>query len=237
MPVIFPSYTFPSSGGGPAYSGLGSRLPPLPPPPPPPEVSLTIISLAFSIWEASYPEICTSPLSSTLMLDNPKSSISARICFPPGPMTLPMESSEIFTIMTLGTVGGSSPLGSASAFSISPRMWILPSFAWWRARAMVSSVSPSHLMSSWNVVMPSLSPATLKSIVPSASSVPRMSDTMTAFSSDTSLLSPRSIPMAMPATGLLMGTPASIRARQPPQTDAIDEDPLDSVTSDSTRIV
>ena len=41
----------------------------------------------------------------------------------------------------------------------------------------------------------------------------------------------------MPATGALMGTPASISARLPPQTVAIDELPLDSSTSDTTRIV
>ena len=41
----------------------------------------------------------------------------------------------------------------------------------------------------------------------------------------------------MPATGALIGTPASISARQPPQTEAIDEEPLDSVISVTTRMV
>ena len=44
-------------------------------------------------------------------------------------------------------------------------------------------------------------------------------------------------PMAMPATGALMGTPASINARQPPQTVAIEEEPLDSRMSETTRTV
>src|SRR5215469_13908053 len=44
-------------------------------------------------------------------------------------------------------------------------------------------------------------------------------------------------PMAIPATERGNGTPASIRAREAPQTEAIDEDPFDSVTSDTTRIV
>ena len=35
-------------------------------------------------------------------------------------------------------------------------------------------------------------------------------------------------PIATPATGALSGTPASIIASEPPQTDAIDEEPLDS---------
>ena len=39
------------------------------------------------------------------------------------------------------------------------------------------------------------------------------------------------------ATCAFMGTPASIIARQPPQTEAMDEEPLDSVISDTTRMV
>src|SRR5512146_456643 len=34
-------------------------------------------------------------------------------------------------------------------------------------------------------------------------------------------------PMAIPATCAFIGTPASISARQPPQTEAIDDEPLD----------
>ena len=41
----------------------------------------------------------------------------------------------------------------------------------------------------------------------------------------------------MPATGALTGTPASIRARLVPHTEAIDEEPLDSVISETTRTV
>jgi hypothetical protein len=40
----------------------------------------------------------------------------------------------------------------------------------------------------------------------------------------------------MPATGVLIGTPASIRARQPPQTEAIEVEPFDSITSEEMRI-
>ncbi len=43
--------------------------------------------------------------------------------------------------------------------------------------------------------------------------------------------------MATPETGALMGTPASIRARLAPQTVAMDEEPLDSSTSETTRMV
>ena len=44
-------------------------------------------------------------------------------------------------------------------------------------------------------------------------------------------------PMAMPATGALIGTPASISASEAPHTLAIEEEPLDSRMSETTRIV
>jgi hypothetical protein len=42
-------------------------------------------------------------------------------------------------------------------------------------------------------------------------------------------------PMAIPATGCLTGTPASIRASEVPQTEAMELEPLDSVISETTR--
>jgi hypothetical protein len=44
-------------------------------------------------------------------------------------------------------------------------------------------------------------------------------------------------PMAMPAIGRLIGTPASISASDVPHTVAIEEEPLDSVISETTRTV
>jgi hypothetical protein len=44
-------------------------------------------------------------------------------------------------------------------------------------------------------------------------------------------------PIATPATGAFSGTPASIMASDAPQTEAIDEDPLDSRISETTRTV
>jgi len=43
--------------------------------------------------------------------------------------------------------------------------------------------------------------------------------------------------MAMPATGRASGTPASIIDIDEPQTVAIEDEPLDSVTSETTRMV
>ena len=96
---------------------------------------------------------------------------------------------------------------------------------------MISSVMPATLMSICSEVTPSDVPATLKSMSPRWSSSPRMS-LITAKS-----LPSRIRPMAMPATGRFSGTPASMSASEPPQTVAIDEEPLDSVMSDRTRIV
>ena len=44
-------------------------------------------------------------------------------------------------------------------------------------------------------------------------------------------------PIAMPATGAPIGTPASIIAIEPPHTDAIDDEPFDSRMSDTRRMV
>ena len=44
-------------------------------------------------------------------------------------------------------------------------------------------------------------------------------------------------PIATPATGAFSGTPASNIASDPPQTDAIDEEPFDSRMSETTRTV
>src|ERR671929_431888 len=44
-------------------------------------------------------------------------------------------------------------------------------------------------------------------------------------------------PIAMPATGFVIGTPASMSESEEPHTDAIDDEPLDSRMSDTTRIV
>ena len=56
-----------------------------------------------------------------------------------------------------------------------------------------------------------------------------MSDNTTNFSP--SLIKP----MAIPATGAAMFTPASISDRLAPHTDAMELEPLDSVISETTR--
>ena len=43
-------------------------------------------------------------------------------------------------------------------------------------------------------------------------------------------------PIAIPATGFLIGTPASIRARHEPQVEPIEVEPFEERTSDTTLI-
>ncbi len=78
--------------------------------------------------------------------------------------------------------------------------------------------------------MPLAVPHTLKSMSPRKSSRPWMSVRMTT--SSPSLIRP----MATPDTGALIGTPASMRARVEPQAEAMDEEPLDSRISLTTRM-
>src|SRR5450755_2660084 len=50
------------------------------------------------------------------------------------------------------------------------------------------------------------------------------------------LSSPTTSPIAIPAHGAFIGTPASINASEPPHTVAIDDEPFDSRMSDTNRI-
>jgi len=95
----------------------------------------------------------------------------------------------------------------------------------------MSKVTPLILMSICSAVIPFSVPATLKSMSPRWSSTPAMS-VSTTYSSPSLIR-----PMAIPATGCLIGTPASISESEEPHTEAIDEEPLDSKMSDTTRIV
>ena len=94
-----------------------------------------------------------------------------------------------------------------------------------------SRETPVILMSICRAVMPSSVPATLKSMSPRWSSAPWMSVSTMEFSP--SLIRP----IAMPATGDLIGTPASISASVEPHTEAIEEEPFDSRISETRRIV
>ena len=68
---------------------------------------------------------------------------------------------------------------------------------------------------------------------PKWSSSPKISESTAYLPLSASVMSP----MAIPETGFLICTPASIRASVPEHTVAIDEEPFDSKTSETTRTV
>ena len=172
----------------------------------------TVPSSLMSIW---------APVSSTIFL----------MILPPGPMMSLIFSGFTLMVVILGAYFFSCFRGSAMHSSILPRMKARPFLAWARAAWRMSLVSPSTLISIWMAVIPLEVPATLKSISPLASSSPWISVRMVKFSPSFTR------PMATPETGALMGTPASIRDRVLAQVLAMEEDPLDSSTSDTRRMV
>ena len=155
----------------------------------------------------------------------PVSSCICWMIFPPGPMTAPMNSFGISKASMRGTQGFSSGRGSAMVSVMHFRMCSRPALACIRAFSRMSNDRPSHLISIWVAVRPSLVPVVLKSISPRWSSSPRLSDSTAYLSSPGFFIRP----IAIPETGFFMGTPASIRASVPAQTVAIDEEPLDSI--------
>src|ERR1043166_8094990 len=84
--------------------------------------------------------------------------------------------------------------------------------------------------------MPFSVPAILQSMSQNASSQPMMSvNNLYSVMASLSSCSVQ-IPMLMPPTGLIRGTPASINASVPPQTEAMEVEPFDSMISLVMRI-
>ena len=169
--------------------------------------------------------------SSPISILAPEVSTISRTTLPPVPITSRILSCGTWMVSILGAYSPISSRADVSALPISPRIWVRPPFAWSSATCIISSVMPVILMSICSEVTPSCVPATLKSISPKWSSSPKMSDR-------TAKRSPSLIrPMAIPATGFLSGTPASIMARDEPHTVAMEDEPLLSVISETRRNV
>ena len=167
--------------------------------------------------------------SSSMLMSAPVIAMISLIFLPLGPITSPILSTGIWIVMIRGAKELTSPRGSGIVASITSRICIRASLACCSALASTSAGMPCTFMSSWIAVTNSSVPATLKSMSPSASSAPRMSVRVTYFPSSAIM------PIAMPATGALSGTPASIIDRVEPQTLAIDVEPLELMTSDTRR--
>ena len=133
--------------------------------------------------------------------------------------------------MIFGAVAATSSRGDEIAAFITSRICSRAAFACSSAAVRTSAGMPSIFVSSCSAVTTSAVPATLKSMSPNASSAPRMSVSVVYWPSA------YTSPIAMPATGALIGTPASISDRLDAQTDAIEVEPLELRTSDTSRSV
>ena len=189
---------------------------------------LSMICCAFSPMVPSTLEMKTRPSSSTSM-SAPVTSTIFLMTLPPEPMTSRILSGSIWMVMMRGAYLEIVARGSGRHSSILPMMNIRPSLAWARALVRISRSMPGILISIWMAVTPFSVPATLKSMSPRKSSMPWMS--VSTVTSSPSLMRP----MAQPATGAVMGTPASIRDRVEAQTEPIEVEPLDSMASDTRR--
>mmetsp|Transcript_37625 Transcript_37625/g.69403 ORF Transcript_37625/g.69403 Transcript_37625/m.69403 type:complete len:201 (-) Transcript_37625:334-936(-) len=178
----------------------------------------------------------TVPSSLTSQLSRPLSSIRALITLPPGPITRPIIEGGIFISKILGALAASCSLGVGIASFMMERMWVRAVLAFSRVFSTAPMLRPLFLMSSCIDVIPSSLPAILKSIIPSASSNPRMSVSIREFSS-AMVSGSTSNPMATPATGDFTGTPASISPKLHAQTVAMDDEPSDCVMRLSARTV
>ena len=196
-------------------------------------LGLTISSIIFFASSAPAPsrEPMNTVPSSWMSMSAPVTAMISLIRLPLGPMTSPILSTGIWIMTTRGAFDDSASRGPGSVLAIVSRMNSRASLACFRAPARTSWGKPVTFMSSWMAVTKSVVPATLKSMSPSASSAPRMSVSVTNCP-------PSAIrPMAIPATGALIGTPASISDSVEAQTLAIDVEPLDDSTSDTSRSV
>ena len=212
MLTTSPSYSLPSSGWG----GNAIRL---------------IFSTAACRAGPSADATRTIPLPSvsSISMETPVSSSSSLTILPFGPITSPILSLGISMASIRGVHSLSSERGSEITLFISSRMKRRTSRAWDSAWLSTSVGSPAILVSNWRAVIISAVPATLKSMSPMKSSSPMMSVRVTY--SPSWWISP----MAIPATGARMGTPASIRDRVEEQTAAMEVDPLDERTSETSR--
>ena len=150
--------------------------------------------------------------------------------FPFGPITSPILSIGIITVMMRGANGDISS-GTSIASSMTSKIASLASRACVSASESTDAGIPSSLVSSCSAVMKSFVPATLKSMSPNASSAPRMS--VSATYSVLPSISSEIRPIAMPATGACNGTPAFSSESVEAQTEPIEVEPLEPRASET----
>ena len=104
--------------------------------------------------------------SSSISITQPVSSVSARIVAPPLPMMSRILSVGTFIVVMRGANSETSSRAPAIASSITLKMCKRAAFAWFSAISMMFLVIPSILISICSAVIPSVEPATLKSMSP-----------------------------------------------------------------------
>ncbi len=190
---------------------------------------------AFSTPSLLVEKMLTSPKlpTSSMLIVVPVSFWISCITFPPGPITAPINSLSIMSFSILGAWDFTSGLAASIAAYIASRICNLPLRACSNASRITSMLNPSTLISICTPQIPSRVPVTLKSISPRWSSSPKISVSIAYLLSLALVIKP----MATPLTCFGMGTPASINASEPAQTVAIDDEPLLSKISLTTRTV
>mmetsp|Transcript_464 Transcript_464/g.1756 ORF Transcript_464/g.1756 Transcript_464/m.1756 type:complete len:384 (-) Transcript_464:1207-2358(-) len=179
-----------------------------------------------------------SSLCSTVSLEPLRDSMS-RMPTPCSPTSFPTRSAMRSIVSTRGALSPTLSRGAEIVASIASRILCRASSAGCSADSSTPTGTPLGLMSSCTAVMPERVPQILKSMSPSPSSSPWISVSRAYLGVSFGLASScsRSItsPTLMPATCSRTGTPASMRASEPPHTVAMELDPLEPSTSEETR--
>ena len=155
-----------------------------------------------------------------------------RMFLPPGPIKAPILSGSIFVRINRGAQGEISSFGREMVVSIFRRISIRASRDWAIVARMISSRDAADLQIQLNAGDAVLRSGDLEVHVTEVIFVaddvgqqdPVVADSWTS-------------PTEIPATGLLIGTPADIRPSVAPQTEAIDDEPFDSRMSEMMRTV
>ena len=191
-----------------------------------------IRSRAASTFALSGDPIVTIPTapSSSTAISAPVSCWMVLMTLPFGPITSPILSIGIVMVTIFGAVSATESRAVDSTVFMLSKICRRASRACCNAEDKTSAGMPSIFVSNCNAVTASEVPATLKSMSPNASSAPRMSVRVVY------LPSANTNPIAIPATGALIGTPASISDKLAEHTDAIEVEPFDDNTSLTKRI-
>ncbi len=148
-------------------------------------------------------------------------------------MTSRILSGSIVIVVMRGAYFDSSGRGALSALFITSRIFRRATLACAKVCFIIAVSRPIVFVSSWIAVIPSEVPVILKSIPPSPSS----KSCKSVNTSQRLMSGIEASPIAIPATAFFNGTPASNKASDAAQVEAIEDEPFEDIVSDTTRIV